>query len=189
MIGTKAALRKIYMEKRKELHPEQLDQSSNLIIGSLFQHFNFFQLKNIHVFIPINAKFEVNTWPLFNKLSRDFPDIKVIIPKVVGNELEHYVFDRDQLEVGAFGVQEPKGGERFDPKHIELVLIPLLAFDEAGNRVGYGKGYYDHFLAHVPDSTSRVGVSFFPAIEKIVDVNEHDQKLTHCLTPDKFYQF
>lgn len=189
MNASKAALRKIYKEKRKALMPEQLDQLSNLIVGELFNHFKFFALKNIHVYIPISAKFEVNTWPLINKITRDMPQLKLVVPKVEGDELEHYVFDRDQLEVGAFGVQEPIGGEKMDPQEIEMVIVPLLIFDKKGYRVGYGKGFYDRFLSKVPKESPRIGFCAFEPIDEIVDVNDFDQPLSHCIVPGRIYTF
>ena len=80
-------------------------------------------------------------------------------------------------------------GEEISPKSIDVVFIPLLAFDNQGNRVGYGKGFYDKFLSECREDVLRVGVSFFPSEEKIIDVLQTDISLQYCVTPEKNYFF
>jgi 5-formyltetrahydrofolate cyclo-ligase len=70
-----------------------------------------------------------------------------------------------------------------------MVLIPLLAFDQTGQRVGYGKGYYDRFLANCRPDCIKTGLSFFPAEDKITDTNTFDIAMDFCITPDKIYEF
>lgn len=72
---------------------------------------------------------------------------------------------------------------------IDMVLVPLLAFDKMGNRVGYGKGFYDRFLAECKISCKRIGISFFDPIEKIEEVDGNDISLTDCLTPSQLFNF
>jgi 5-formyltetrahydrofolate cyclo-ligase len=70
-----------------------------------------------------------------------------------------------------------------------VVFVPLLAFDTTGNRVGYGKGFYDAFLSNVKPETIKIGLSFFEAETSIADVFENDVKLDYCVTPKKIYAF
>ncbi|MFZ0597958.1 MAG: 5-formyltetrahydrofolate cyclo-ligase, partial [Flavobacterium sp.] len=72
---------------------------------------------------------------------------------------------------------------------IEVVFVPLLAFDNVGNRVGYGKGFYDKFLAQCKPRTIKIGLSFFEAENQIDDVFESDVKLDYCVTPEKIFRF
>jgi 5-formyltetrahydrofolate cyclo-ligase len=71
----------------------------------------------------------------------------------------------------------------------QLVIIPLLAYDYSGNRVGYGKGYYDRFLAQCSPNTIKVGLSFFEPVQLVEDVNQHDVRLDYCVTPTKVWVF
>ena len=69
------------------------------------------------------------------------------------------------------------------------MFIPLLAFDNKGNRVGYGKGYYDNFLSKCTPDVIKIGLSFFEASDEITDVFESDIALDYCVTPNTIYQF
>ena len=68
-----------------------------------------------------------------------------------------------------------------------MVLVPLLAFDTKGYRVGYGKGFYDRFLSKI--DVKKVGISLFEAVECIADVHEDDIRLDLCITPKQIYSF
>ena len=70
-----------------------------------------------------------------------------------------------------------------------MVFVPLLAFDEKGNRVGYGKGFYDKFLAECKPEILKIGVSFFEPENIIPDVLNTDIQLDLCITPTKVYNF
>ncbi|MDR9457609.1 MAG: 5-formyltetrahydrofolate cyclo-ligase, partial [Salegentibacter sp.] len=72
---------------------------------------------------------------------------------------------------------------------LDLVFIPLLAFDKTGNRVGYGKGYYDRFLDSCKPGVIKIGLSFFEAEEEIKEMFETDVALDYCVTPNRVYQF
>lgn len=69
----------------------------------------------------------------------------------------------------------------------EVVFIPLLAYDKNGNRIGYGKGFYDRFLDKCSTETIKIGLSFFDQEQHIIDVSENDVKLNYCVTPKKIY--
>jgi 5-formyltetrahydrofolate cyclo-ligase len=90
------------------------------------------------------------------------------------------------LQKNLYNILEPKEGALYDGE-VDLVLVPLLAFDEQGYRVGYGKGFYDRFLANL--HTRTIGLSFFGPVTKIHDLHEKDIKLDMCITPDKIYNF
>ena len=92
-------------------------------------------------------------------------------------------------KLNSWNIPEPENGIAISTEQIEVVFIPLLAFDLRGNRVGYGKGFYDDFLNNCSKDTLKIGLSFFEAEANIADVEPHDIPLDYCVTPTKIYTF
>ena len=189
----KSELRKLYLSKRKAISVEEMAIKSQQITDLFFQNFNLLAIKNFHIFLPIIKHNEVNTWLIIKELQQNFAQINIIIPKVIQekSELENYLLDEKKLIENAWGVLEPSGEnqERILPEQIDLVIIPLLIFDINGNRVGYGKGFYDRFLQQCRPKTLKIGVCLEEPIEIIEDTNEFDIKMNFCITPNKIYRF
>ncbi|MBL0056804.1 MAG: 5-formyltetrahydrofolate cyclo-ligase [Chitinophagaceae bacterium] len=99
------------------------------------------------------------------------------------------VDDNTTFVKNKFGIDEPVDGLDMFPEEIDLVIVPLLAFDRSGYRVGYGKGYYDRFLKECRDDVYKIGFSYFDPVEMIDDVHAFDVKLDCCITPDQTYHF
>ena len=88
-----------------------------------------------------------------------------------------------------FGIREPISSIQNDPDILEVIIIPLLIFDRNGNRVGYGGGYYDRFLANTGISVLKIGLSLFDPVDKIEDIENHDISLDYIITPKQVYNF
>ena len=101
---------------------------------------------------------------------------RVLLPVVKGDELELHLYEGEaSLKEGAFGIMEPTG-PLFDPKHydeIELAVIPGMAFDSAGHRLGRGKGYYDRLLPHLK-AAKLIGICFSFQFLEEVPAEAHD---------------
>jgi 5-formyltetrahydrofolate cyclo-ligase len=98
--------------------------------------------------------------------------------------LENIYFEGlHQLKKNKWGILEPEQGVPTPTEKIDAVIVPLLAFDEKGHRVGYGKGFYDRFLAQCRKNCQRIGISFFSAATLIEDIDENDIQLTSCINP------
>lgn len=120
------------------------------------------------------------------------PGMVEVMPRIhaAGGGMDAVIFDEDQpVAFNAFGIAEPIGTKLVEADEIDLVIIPMLAFDRQGNRVGYGKGYYDHFLSRCRQDCLKVGLSFFDPVDKINDVHPGDVRLDICLTPEHLYQW
>jgi len=183
----KSELRLLYTKRRNNLPEEKITESSLLISNQLLKlpiwSFSFF-----HLFLPILEKKEIDTSYVLTILQGK--DKNVVIPKMQGDNLINYLLtDNTILQRNSWNVPEPVDGVLIDPKQIEVVFIPLLAFDRQGNRVGYGKGYYDRFLKQCKPNVIKIGLSFFEAEEEISDVFEDDIPLDYCVTPKKIYMF
>ncbi|MDF0715037.1 5-formyltetrahydrofolate cyclo-ligase [Muricauda sp. 334s03] len=185
----KHELRKKYKNLRTEVSPEQVLDLSLVLANSLLQIpiWDFFYY---HIFLSIEEKSEVDTLPIITLLQGK--DKNVVVPKVAGNiSMENYLLtDNTSLKKSAWGVPEPMDGIEIPENKIDVVFVPLLAFDSLGNRVGYGKGFYDTLLNKCKKEIVKIGLSFFTVEdEPISDVNENDVRLDYCVTPEKVYAF
>ena len=184
----KSALRKQANLLRAHLDPEAIQTLSKQLLTQ-FSRLNFNGVKVLHIFLPIQEKNEPDTFLLIEWLREQHPDIKIIVPKSDFSTFlmtHHVLGDHKELQKNAFNILEPQQGEEHKGD-IDMVILPLLAFDSRGYRAGYGKGFYDRFLQGM--DTLKVGLSFFEVSEDIEDVNEHDLKLDLCITPGKLYDF
>lgn len=174
--------------RRKSLSDEQVRVYS-LELLDLFSSFDLSSVRTIHVFLPIAEKKEPDTFLFIDWLTLNHPEIKIIVPRADFDTalMTNYVYQgRDGLVKNLYDILEPEKGSLHNGD-VDLVFVPMLAFDLAGYRVGYGKGFYDRFLQGI--NTLKVGLSFFEPVECIVDVNEHDVRLDMCITPGKIYRF
>jgi 5-formyltetrahydrofolate cyclo-ligase len=120
------------------------------------------------------------------------PLIKIVIPKIDihSGKMVHYHFEEGvEMITNTFGIDEPKEGNLIFENEIDLVLIPLLAFDKRGFRVGFGKGYYDKFLSRCKPNVIKAGLSFFDPVDEIKDISGFDIPLNFCITPKETFSF
>ncbi len=190
MIQTKAELRTSYLAKRKALPANELNRCNALLrthfIDFVQQQTQIRSLQLVHTFLPIRRQNEVDTWPLIHWLWQHGTGTAISVTNTETNQLVHYPLTVDTvLAENKWGIPEPvsRAQSTIEPITIDMVLVPLLAFDRQGHRVGYGKGYYDRFLANCRPDCLTVGLSLFEPIERIVDIAETDVPLSHVLTP------
>lgn len=103
------------------------------------------------------------------------------LPRVNGVNLELLPYDRTTLRMGAFHIEEPDGAEVTPPEQMELIVVPGVAFDRRGNRVGRGKGFYDRLLATTRAVTVGVGYDF-QLLDDEIPVEPHDAPLDMVIT-------
>lgn len=188
----KSELRKIYTAKRKSLSSEERAEKSQNIALQFFQNFDLSSVKFLHCFIAIEKFNEIDTSLIFGEVWRRFPQIETLVPRVnyETGEIENLKFSPETLLAqNAWGISEPVESEIVEAKAIDLVLVPLLCFDERGFRVGYGKGFYDKFLRKCRADVLKIGLSYFPPIEEISDTHDFDVKLDFCIEPEKIWKF
>ena len=184
----KKDLRRKYIERRNNLSPsllasESLSVANNALKLPIWSH------EYYHIFLPIQEKQEIDTVNIIAILQGK--DKHIIVPKIgEGKLLEHFLLtDSTLFKNNNWGVPEPVDGIIIAPKKIDVVFLPLLAFDKLGNRIGYGKGFYDKFLSECRPDVIKVGLSVFDPEEEISDLNKHDIPLDFCVTPEKNYSF
>lgn len=185
----KTQLRKLYKEKRARLSDDEVDNLS-MAIANRCLNLDIWDFNCYHIHLCIERHKEINTTYLLNILQGK--DKTVVIPKTDFStlNLQHYLLDDNtRLAVNSYGIPEPVNGILINEQQIDVVFVPLLAFDEKGNRVGYGKGFYDRFLSGCRPNCLKIGLSFFNAEDKIEDINSNDALLNYCVTPEKIYKF
>ncbi len=183
----KKDLRLNYGKLRKNIADETL-QNNSIQIANQVLNLSIWHLDYYHIFMPIPKKKEIDTAPILSILQGK--DKNVIVPKVQGESLTHYLLtDHTKFVESAWGVPEPINGIAIDSAKMDVVFVPLLAYDQKGNRVGYGKGFYDNFLKECRADVIKVGLSLFQPEVIISDIEPHDIALDFCVTPEKIYRF
>ncbi len=189
----KAELRKRYRQKRSELNPQEVESRSQEVVHRFLDFFDGLEqeVHYVHIFLPIERNKEVNTWPLVQAL-RERKGVHIVVSRTDFQEgrMEHYLLEPHIAVItNEMGIPEPEEGTPIPEERIDIVILPLLAYDRQGDRVGYGAGFYDHFLEACREDVIKVGLSFFDPVERIEDVGDHDIVLDHCATPEKVYSF
>lgn len=184
----KSELRKQSLAQRNALTEQQTAELNESLL-SQFKTIDLSDVKGIHIFLPILKHNEPNTFLIIDWLQKNHPEIKILVPKAdfKSSLMSHYIFkDKQDLVDNTYHIPEPQNAEVFMGTP-EMVIVPLLAFDEKGFRVGYGKGFYDRFLQNIV--TQKIGLSFFDAEAAIIDVHLNDIRLDKCITPNGIINF
>jgi 5-formyltetrahydrofolate cyclo-ligase len=185
----KSQLRKKYKYLRSELSPENIEDLSLSISNNLLK-LNIWDASFYHIFLTIEEQKEVNTDYILNILSGKDKHIVLSKSDFETMLMTHYLLtDSTVIKKNKYNIPEPVDGIEITYNKIEVVFVPLLAFDKQGHRVGYGKGFYDTFLNECKPETIKIGLSFFEAEDTIDDFFESDVKLDYCITPERVYTF
>ena len=180
------------MAARRALPAAEVARRSAALLAQFQQHVEVGPWRWVHVFLPAARQHEPDTWPLIRWLWQAHPAVQVAVPVVQpdGATLRHYhLTPTTQLVENRWGIPEPVGATEVAPATLDAVLLPLLAFDEQGHRVGYGKGFYDRFLAECRPDARRLGLSLAPPVPRIADTWPGDVPLHACLTPERVWWF
>ena len=185
----KKTLRQKYKEKRQKLSIEEIEEKSLAIANNLLQ-LNIWNKTYYHIFLPIVEQKEVDTEFILQILAGKDKEIVISKSDFETREMSHFLLtDNTKIAKNEYNITEPVNGLPVPTEMIEVVFIPLLAYDKKGNRVGYGKGFYDKFLSQCKPDVVKIGLSFFEPEEQIDDVLETDVKLDFCVTSGEVFRF
>lgn len=177
----KKTLRKELLERRNSIGDEQYRRWSKAIIDRLEGLELFREARTIHCYLSINERKEVNTLPLARKMIDR--SVKLVVPITIMEDLtlEHVELKSfENVRYNEWGVPEPTGGETVPVSELDLVVVPMVGGDEEGNRMGYGKGFYDRFLKEV--DCPKIGLCFERCMVESLPVNSHDVPLDGIIT-------
>jgi len=187
----KKEARKLYNQKRAELSYTDRMKWDDLILIN-FQTIDLPFLDYVLSFYPMQEKNEVDTFLLTDYLHFKNLSLQICYPKtdIESRSMKAIACGADAIfEGNAYNILEPVHNEVVDAEAIDLVIVPLLICDEEGNRVGFGKGFYDRYLKDCRPDCIKVGVSYFEPIDTVEDRDEFDVPLDFCITPEKVYVF
>ncbi|TAE10864.1 MAG: 5-formyltetrahydrofolate cyclo-ligase [Bacteroidetes bacterium] len=184
---TKNEIRQLYKEKRQNIPSKEKLRLDDLLL---------LQLQNLHLGDP---QFIATYWPLgkanepnmhiFNGYCRHaYPQATLCFPVVSGDTMEMMATNADTVyHTNSFGIYEPKQGERISAADIDIVFVPCIVCDMGGNRIGFGKGYYDRFLAHTTHNTVIIAFQYFEPLVNRIPVNDWDIAVDYIITPTKIF--
>jgi len=189
----KNEIRDTYKEKRLQLSVPELEKLSDMMLIQ-FQKLKIDIPSLVMTYSPIKRLNEFDPQLITDYCYFKNSDQQLFYPVIVNDytaiSMTAVAVDDETLFVtNKYGIEEPIDGINMIASEIDMIIVPLLCFDIKGNRVGYGKGYYDRFLKLCRKDCVKIGFSYFENIEKIDDINKQDIKLNYCITPYKAYAF
>lgn len=174
----KTLIRNQAIEKRKNLEPALKAKYDKLLCHKLLSIIESLKPKVIHTFLPI--KNEIDIYPVIKELLQN--EIEIICPEVIKKrKLQNLKLNSlYELENGIFDTKYPANSEIYTGDY-DLIIVPGLAFDKAGNRIGYGAGYYDNFLCNYP-KVKKIGLCYNFQFFENIPIENHDIRVDLVLT-------
>lgn len=186
---TKKELRIKYKALRQSLTESQIEDYSLAIANQLLK-LDIWNKSFYHIFLTIEEQKEINTDFILNILAGKDKNIIISKSNFEDYSMTHYLLtDNTKIKKNEYNIPEPVDGIEILASQLEVVIIPLLAFDKTGHRIGYGKGFYDRFLTNCKSETIKIGLSFFEVEDDIFEASEDDVRLDYCVSPDRVFQF
>lgn len=183
----KKATRKIILDKRDSLPVQYRKKISKIITGKFLDTVYYANSNNILIYYPFGS--EVDATLIIKKALKDKKSI--ILPHVHNHRLKLFYVNNleKQLEKGSYGIMEPTAILCRPAKisDIDLVVVPGLGFDKNLNRLGYGGGFYDKLLLHIPEGVKKIALCFDIQIVDRIPMSENDIRVDLLITDTKIY--
>lgn len=187
----KKDIRKIYREKRAALSENERSKLDDLMLIN-FQSVEIPFIYSLLSYWPIEENNEPNTHLFTEYLKFKNPELKTCYPvtdfgtgmmTAIATDIDTPFLKKE------LNIYEPQSNDAVPAEEIDMVFVPLLAFDERGYRVGYGKGFYDKWLAGSREDCIKTGFCYFEPVSLIDDSHSFDVPLDLCITPQNVYVF
>lgn len=184
----KSEIRNLYLQKRKALSSDEVFLLSENIFKNFINHFKPVEGQKIHLFIPIEKFNEIRTYLFIQYFLKE--KIRVFLPKIIGSQIIAVeIFTGTLFESNKWGISEPISNRNSEIIDFDFIITPLLYCDRKGNRVGYGKGFYDAFFEKVSTESKKVGLNYFNAEYDVDDISDFDIPLDYLVTPTEILSF
>ena len=191
---TKFELRQEYLNRRKLLTSAELDFANDIIAENATNFLINNSISTLHTFLPQRNSNEIDTWKIITNIRKLASNVRLVAPYIIPGtkEMQHIVLEPETpLTENKWRIPEPYPApdQMIEPEVLDAILIPLLAFDVNGFRVGYGGGYYDRFLSKCRPDAMKIGLSMFDPVGAINDLDPYDVPMNVCITPYNIYKF
>lgn len=174
----KLDIRKKHIQIRKEIQNKK--EKSKSIVHQIINHSKYKEAHVIACYCSLND--EVNLDEIF--FDAWSKGKRIVVPKVKGQTMDFYeIKNMDELEIQSYGIREPKHEVIFEKNKIDLIFVPGVVFDLDGNRMGFGKGYYDRYLSDL--DVYKIGVCFQEQICEHVPTNQYDIQMNEVVIDDR----
>jgi 5-formyltetrahydrofolate cyclo-ligase len=173
----KKEIRKAINQQRRSLPESDKALAAKAVYEKLVQADSFVNAKKILFYYALPDEL-----PTKDFLEQWCATKQFYLPRVNGLELDILPYDKSKLESGAYSIEEPVGDELLDPSKLDLIIVPAVAFDHSGNRLGRGKGFYDRLLCKT--TAVKIGVGYDFQIIEDIPVESHDIPMDLVLTPN-----
>jgi 5-formyltetrahydrofolate cyclo-ligase len=178
----KRALRRVVLARRGELASGERSELSRRIARRALALPDVRRARTVMAFSSFGS--EVDTGPLIEGLRE--AGIRVVLPRVEGPEVVAVAHEPGgPMAPASFGAQEPVGSDLVEPREVDLVIVPGVAFDRGGRRVGYGGGFYDRFLGRTRPGVPAVAVAFALQVVDEVPAGAFDRRVDAIVTEDE----
>lgn len=184
---TKQQQRESILKKRAQLTQEEITEKSKKIKEKLFKLKEFNSAERIMFYLAF--KNEVATELMVKRALKKGK--KIVVPssdkenkKLLLSEIKDY---QQELKTGTYGILEPKKEYRreINKKELDLIIVPGVGFDNSGNRIGYGAGYYDRFLSQITLHTPKIALAYEVQLVDKVIVDQYDIPVDKIVTEKK----
>jgi 5-formyltetrahydrofolate cyclo-ligase len=189
---SKEHLREKYLAQRQAMSASVYHQKNQRVYTHFFREFNMTHYPSLHTYLSCPARKEVDTWRLVHTILVKNPTIVLAVPKLLAGPRQmesRQIAQNTTFQQHSWGVQEPMGGAQIPAAAFLLVVLPVIAFDEQGYRVGYGQGYYDLFLKQCRPDVTKVGLCFEDPLPAIDDLHGYDVPMDYCVTPNQVFRW
>lgn len=180
---TKAEIRSELKLRRQSMTEEEARASNQKILNMLSKNIDWSAVSSLNTYLSVAEWNEVDTWSLLEYVWKNWPHIQTSTMRITDNTMQAVVIDPSTEWVQhEWGVSEPKGGQVLTEDHnYDVIIVPVLGFDDQNNRLGLGKGYYDRFLKS-QSQAQKIGLAYSWGKVKLLPYESHDIKLDKIVT-------
>lgn len=189
MKNKKMLMRKVFLEKRGSIDPDQKKQLDDEILKNFTNRLFYKEAENIFIFVSFDN--EVDTHGIITKALEEGK--KIYVPKIKSKDRGMEIFrikSMDDLEEGYFGVLEPLDeSEKITGDDLDLIVVPGIAFDREGHRLGYGGGFYDRFFQNLTKEIPKIALGYNVQVAEEIVREKHDEKINGLITETDIHIF